>query len=110
MARGRFLTSKARQIVGPGVTALTLIAGIGLALAQNGAGIGGGPGPVGELQSAGLTLDRIEIRLEGTTGTSQRDQALRQKVLRTLGVRSGDQWNTLLVGQAVARVRTLPGI
>jgi hypothetical protein len=102
---------KTRQVIWFGAKVLTtLMAGAGTAAAQNGAGIGGGPGAIGELQSAGLSIDQIDIRLNGTTGTTQGDQALRQQALRTLGIQRGDQWNALLVGRGIASLRALPGV
>lgn len=107
---GGIVFLSARQVVRVWGPVLTILASICAAQAQSSGGVGAGPGAIGDFQSAGASIDQITIRLEGTTGTNQGDQTLRQKALGALGIRSGDPWNTLLVGEAVGRLQTLPDV
>jgi hypothetical protein len=96
-----------RQFIGASALALAALAP-SIAKAQDGGGIGGGPGPVGTSDLSGATLDDIAIAVEGAAGPES--ETLEQQALEVLGLSVGSALDTLSLERAIDFVRALPGV
>ncbi len=79
------------------------------AIAQEGGGVAGGPGPIGTADLAGATLDAIDIEVEGASDPVVAD-ALAREARSALGLSLGDPLDPLLFERALDLVRGLAGV
>lgn len=85
------------------------LAGCDVAWAQDGGAAAGGPGPIGTADLAGATIDAIDISVTGTTDP-EAARVLEQEALKRLHITEGDQWNSLLVEQAIEAIGSLADV
>jgi hypothetical protein len=81
-------------------------------LAQSGTGQGIGASGAEDTVGVGsnFPISDVEVEIRGLSSTDARAASLRAAVEKAFGISPGDQFNEILAGQGLARVRSLDGV